>query len=50
MPLILPGWILFPHAAEQRSVAEVYRALARELRSVGTAQFTASRRDLTAAL
>ncbi len=50
MLLILPGWILFPHAAEQRSVAEVYRALARELRSVGTAQFTASRRDLTAAL
>jgi uncharacterized membrane protein YccC len=50
MVLILPGWILFPHAAEQRSVAEVYRALARELRSVGTAQFTASRRDLTAAL
>jgi uncharacterized membrane protein YccC len=50
MLLILPGWVLFPHAAEQRSVAEVYRALARELRSAGTEQFAASRRDLTAAL
>jgi uncharacterized membrane protein YccC len=50
MLLILPGWILFPHAAEQRSVAEVYRALARVLRSAGTEEFAAARLGLTGAL
>jgi uncharacterized membrane protein YccC len=50
MVLILPGWILFPHAAEQRSVAEVYRALARALRSAGTDEFAAARLGLTSAL
>ena len=50
MLLILPGWILFPHAAEQRSVAEVYRALARALRSAGTEEFAAARLGLTGAL
>jgi uncharacterized membrane protein YccC len=48
--LILPGWILFPHAAEQRSVAEVYRAVARELRTAGTEEFAAARLGLTNAL
>jgi uncharacterized membrane protein YccC len=50
MLLILPGWILFPHAAEQRSVAEVYRALARALRSAGPEEFAAARLGLTSAL
>jgi uncharacterized membrane protein YccC len=50
MLLILPGWILFPHAAERRSVAGVYRALARALRSAGTDEFAAARLGLTSAL
>jgi uncharacterized membrane protein YccC len=49
MLLILPGWILFPHAAEQRSVAEVYRALAGALRSAGTEEFAAARVGVTSA-
>ena len=50
MILIIPGWILYPRSAEQRSVADVYRALAARLRSVGTDSFAADRRALTAAL
>ena len=50
MILIIPGWILYPRSAEQHSVAEVYRALAARLRSVGTDSFAADRRALTAAL
>jgi uncharacterized membrane protein YccC len=50
MILIIPGWILYPRSAEQRSVANVYRALAARLRSVGTDSFAADRRALTAAL
>jgi uncharacterized membrane protein YccC len=50
MILIIPGWILYPRLAEQRSVAEVYRALAARLRSIGTEAFAADRRALTAAL
>jgi uncharacterized membrane protein YccC len=50
MLLILPGWILFPHAAEQHSVADVYRTLARALQSAGTEHFAAARADLTRAL
>jgi uncharacterized membrane protein YccC len=50
MILIIPGWILYPRSAEQRSVADVYRALAARLRSVGTDSFVADRRALTAAL
>jgi uncharacterized membrane protein YccC len=48
--LILPGWLLSPHGEEQRGVAAVYQALAGELRSVGTGDFTARRQALTAAL
>ena len=50
MILIIPGWILNPRSAEQHSVAEVYRALAARLRSIGTDSFAADRRALTAAL
>ena len=48
--LTVPGWLLFPRAVEQRSVASVYQALAGELRAVGTERFAECRRALTAAL
>jgi uncharacterized membrane protein YccC len=48
--LILPGWLLAPHGKEQRDVAAVYRALADELRAVGTGDFTGRRQALTGAL
>lgn len=48
--LTLPGWLLFPRAAEQRSVASVYQALADELRAAGTARFAERRLALTTAL
>jgi hypothetical protein len=50
MILIVPGWILYPRSAEQHSVAQVYRALAARLRSIGTGAFAADRRALTTAL
>ena len=50
MLLIVPGWLLFPRAAEQRSVAAVYRALAGELRAAGRPEFAASRLAVTGAL
>jgi uncharacterized membrane protein YccC len=48
--LWLPGWLLSPHAAEQRSVADVYGAMAAALRAVGTEEFTAARLAVTTAL
>ena len=48
--LTVPGWLLSPRAAEQRSVAAVYHALAAQLRAIGTPGFTAARRDGTAAM
>ncbi|HEY2443917.1 MAG TPA: FUSC family protein [Streptosporangiaceae bacterium] len=60
MILIIPGWILYPRAAEQHSVAAVYRSLADGLRAAGTVPagteaagaggYAASRRAVTAAL
>ena len=50
MILIIPCWILYPRAAEQHAVADVYRAVATRLRSIGTGDNTASRRAVTAAL
>lgn len=50
MILIIPGWLLYPRAAEQHSVAEVYRSLATELRRVGSGGFEESRRAVTSAL
>jgi uncharacterized membrane protein YccC len=47
--LTVPGWLHSPRAAEQRSVAAVYRALARLLRTIGTDSAEA-RHNLTAAL
>jgi uncharacterized membrane protein YccC len=48
--LIVPGWLLFPHVAEQRSVAAVYQALADELRAADTEAFTAGRLAVTNAM
>jgi uncharacterized membrane protein YccC len=48
--LTVPGWLLSPRAAEQRSVAAVYRALARQLRAAGTPGYAQERRAVTAAL
>ncbi len=47
--LIVPGWLLSPHAKEQRDVAAVYAALAAELRS-GADGFAGARQAATAAL
>jgi len=48
--LTVPGWLLSPRAAEQRSVAAVYHALAAQLRAIGTAGFAAARQAGTAAM
>jgi uncharacterized membrane protein YccC len=48
--LTVPGWLLSPRAAERRSVAAVYHALAAQLRAIGTAGFTEARRSGTAAM
>jgi uncharacterized membrane protein YccC len=48
--LTVPGWLLSPRAAERRSVAAVYHALAAQLRAIGTAGFTEARRGGTAAM
>jgi uncharacterized membrane protein YccC len=48
--LLVPGWLVFPWAAEQRRVAAVYRALAVNLRALGTEDFGAARCDAVAAL
>jgi len=47
--LILPGWLLSPHGQEQRAVAAVYQALADQLASIGTGDFTARRQAVTSA-
>ncbi len=44
--LIVPGWVVSPRAAEHRSVAAVYRALAALLGTAGTARFAEPRRSL----
>ena len=48
--LIVPGWLLSPRSAEQRSVAAVYHALAGYLRAIGTPHAIEARRAGTAAL
>ncbi|MGA8455508.1 MAG: FUSC family membrane protein, partial [Streptosporangiaceae bacterium] len=48
--LTVPGWLISPRAAEQRSVAAVYHALAAQLRAIGTSGFTEARRAGTAAM
>jgi uncharacterized membrane protein YccC len=48
--LLVPGWLAFPRAGEQRQVAAVYRTLAVNLRALGTEDLGAARRRATAAL
>jgi len=48
--LTVPGWLLSPRAAEQRSVAAVYHALAAQLRAIGTPDFATARQGSTAAM
>jgi uncharacterized membrane protein YccC len=48
--LTVPGWLLSPRAAERRSVAAVYHALAGEFRAAGTPGFAEARRGATAAM
>ncbi len=47
--LTLPGWLLSPRSAEQRSVAAVYSAIAAQLDATGTSRFAEARRGVTAA-
>ncbi len=48
--LTVPGWLRSPHAAEQRRVADVYRAIAAALNAIGTPRAAQVRHELTAAL
>lgn len=48
--LMIPGWLLFPRAVEQRSVAAVYQALAAELGAAGSPRFAERRLAVTTAL
>ena len=48
--LILPGWLLSPYGQDERAVAAVYQALADQLASIGTSDFTAKRQVVTTAV
>jgi uncharacterized membrane protein YccC len=48
--LLVPGWLVAPLAPEQRSIADVYRTLARGLRAAGTAEFPAAHQAVVNAL
>jgi uncharacterized membrane protein YccC len=48
--LLVPGWLRSPRSAEQTAVAAVYRALAGDLRAIGTDRTAATRRTVTIAL
>ena len=48
--LLVPGWLAFPRAAEQRQVAAVYRTLAVTLRALGTEGLGVARRGAVAAV
>ncbi len=48
--LITPGYLLSPRSAERKAVAEVYYALARGLRLLGTPEMAGARTALAAAL
>ena len=48
--LLVPGWLAAPLAPEQRSIADVYRALARGLRAAGTPEFPAAHQAVVDAL
>jgi uncharacterized membrane protein YccC len=48
--LLVPGWLLSPRSAEQSAVADAYRALADDLRAIGTDRSAKARGAVTAAL
>ena len=48
--LLVPGWLAFPRAVEQRQVATVYRALAANLRALGPENLGAARRGVGGAI
>jgi uncharacterized membrane protein YccC len=48
--LIMVGWLVSPRAAEQRSVAAVYRALGRALQAIGTTGSAQARLAVTETL
>jgi uncharacterized membrane protein YccC len=48
--LLVPGWLLSPRSAEQSAVADVYHALADDLRAIGTDRTATTRRAVTIAL
>ena len=48
--LLMAGWLICPRAAEQHSVAEVYRTLARALQAIGTPGSAKARLAVTEAL
>jgi uncharacterized membrane protein YccC len=48
--LLVPGWLLSPRSAEQSAVADAYRALADDLRAIGTDRTAKTRGAVTAAL
>jgi uncharacterized membrane protein YccC len=50
MLLLVPAWLITPLAAEQRSTADVYRALARGLRAAGTPDFPEAHQAVVTAL
>ena len=48
--LLVPAWLTAPLAQEQRTTAQVYRALARMLRAAGTPEFPAAHQAVVTAL
>ena len=50
MLLLVPAWLITPLAAEQRSTAGVYRALAQGLRTAGTPEYPAAHQAVVTAL
>jgi uncharacterized membrane protein YccC len=48
--LITPGYLLSPRSAERKAVAEVFHAVANDLRLIGTPGSVTARRAVTAAL
>jgi uncharacterized membrane protein YccC len=48
--LLVPGWLLSPRGVEQRLVANVYHAIAADLRAIGTPETAVAHRNVTAEL
>ena len=48
--MLVPGWLMFPRTVEQHRVAAVYRALAANLRALGTEHLGAARRRTITAI